>query len=88
MARYKSQDRNSLLLPVVLSEQILPDSFAFALDYLEKLGVRLPLNQHAINKIAAYLRIYWLNAILRRHRVRTRIGFSISFLGWRIVVGR
>lgn len=34
MPRYKSQDRNSLLLPVVLSEQILPGSFAFALDYL------------------------------------------------------
>lgn len=34
MARYKAQDRNSLLLPVVLSEQIVPGSFAFALDYL------------------------------------------------------
>ena len=34
MARYKPQDRNSLLLPVVLSEQILPGSFAFALNYL------------------------------------------------------
>jgi hypothetical protein len=34
MARYKPQDHNSLLLPVVLSEQILPGSFAFALDYL------------------------------------------------------
>ena len=34
MARYKPQDRNSLLLPVVLSEQILAGSFAFALDYL------------------------------------------------------
>lgn len=34
MARYKPQDRHSLLLPVVLSEQILPGSFAFALDYL------------------------------------------------------
>ena len=34
MARYKPQDRNSLLLPVVLSEQIVPGSFAFALDYL------------------------------------------------------
>ena len=34
MARYKLQDRNSLLLPVVLSEQIVPGSFAFALDYL------------------------------------------------------
>ena len=34
MARYKPQDRNSLLLPVVLSEQILPGSFAFTLDYL------------------------------------------------------
>lgn len=34
MARYKPQDRNNLLLPVVLSEQILPGSFAFALNYL------------------------------------------------------
>jgi len=34
MARYKPQDRNALLLPVVLSEQIVPGSFAFALDYL------------------------------------------------------
>ena len=34
IARYKPQDRNSLLLPVVLSEQIVPGSFAFALDYL------------------------------------------------------
>ena len=34
MARYKPQDRNSLLLPVVLSKQILPGSFAFALDYV------------------------------------------------------
>ena len=34
MARYKPRDRNSLLLPVVLSEQILPGSLAFALDYL------------------------------------------------------
>lgn len=34
MARYKPQERHSLLLPVVLSEQIIPGSFAFALDYL------------------------------------------------------
>ena len=34
MARYKPCDRNPLLLPVVLSEQIVPGSFAFALDYL------------------------------------------------------
>ena len=34
MAGYKPQDRNSLLLPVVLSEQIVPGSFAFALNYL------------------------------------------------------
>ncbi len=34
MARYKPQDPNSLLLPVVLSEQIIPGSFAFALNYL------------------------------------------------------
>jgi len=33
-ARYKPQDHNSLLLPVVLSQQILPGSFAFALNYL------------------------------------------------------
>lgn len=34
MARYKPQDRHSQLLPVVLSEQIVPGSFAFALNYL------------------------------------------------------
>jgi transposase len=34
MARYKPQDFNSLLLPVVLSEQITPGTFAFALNYL------------------------------------------------------
>ena len=34
MARYKPQERHSLLLPVVLSEQLIPGSFAFALDYL------------------------------------------------------
>ena len=34
MARYKSQDRNSLMLPMLLSGQIVPGSFAFALDYL------------------------------------------------------
>ena len=34
MARYKPQDRTSLLLPVVPSEQIVPSSLAFALDYL------------------------------------------------------
>lgn len=34
MARYKTQDRNSLLLRVVLSKQIVPGSFAVALDYL------------------------------------------------------
>lgn len=34
MARYKPQDRNGLFLPVILSEQIIPGSFAFALDYL------------------------------------------------------
>ena len=34
MARYKPQDHNSLLLPVVLSEQIVPGTFAFALNYL------------------------------------------------------
>jgi transposase len=34
MARYKPQDHQSLLLPVVLSEQIVPGSFAFALNYL------------------------------------------------------
>lgn len=34
MPRYKPQERNALLLPVVLSQQIVPGSFAFALDYL------------------------------------------------------
>ena len=34
MARYKPQERHSRLLPVVLSEQLIPGSFAFALDYL------------------------------------------------------
>jgi transposase len=34
MPRYKPQERHSLLLPVVLSEQIVPGSFAFALEYL------------------------------------------------------
>ena len=34
MARYKPQERHSLLLPVVLSEQLVPGSFAFALNYL------------------------------------------------------
>ncbi len=34
MARYKPQESNNLLLPVVLSDQLIPGSFAFALDYL------------------------------------------------------
>jgi transposase len=34
MARYKVVDRNPRLLPVVLSEQIQPGSFEFALDHL------------------------------------------------------
>jgi hypothetical protein len=34
MPCYKPQDCNSLLLPVVLSEQIIAGSFAFALNYL------------------------------------------------------
>ena len=34
MPRYKPQERHSLLLPVMLSEQIVPGSFAFALQYL------------------------------------------------------
>ena len=34
MARYRPQERHSLQLPVVLSEQLIPGSFAFALDYL------------------------------------------------------
>jgi len=34
MARYKPHDHNSLLLPVVLSEQIIPGSFTFAMNYL------------------------------------------------------
>ena len=34
MARYKPVDRNPRLLPVVLSEQIQPGTFEFALDHL------------------------------------------------------
>ena len=34
MPRYKPCDHHALMLPVVLSEQIVPGSFAFALDYL------------------------------------------------------
>lgn len=34
MARYKVVDRNPRLLPVVLSEQIQPGTFEFALDHL------------------------------------------------------
>ncbi len=34
MARYKPQDHNSLLLPAVLSDQVVPGGFAFALNYL------------------------------------------------------
>jgi transposase len=34
MARYEPQERNGLFMSVVLSEQIVPGSFAFALDYL------------------------------------------------------
>lgn len=34
MARYKPADRNPRLLPVVLSEQIQPGTFEFALDHL------------------------------------------------------
>jgi len=34
MPRYKPQDCHSLLLPVVLSEEIIPGSFAFALNHL------------------------------------------------------
>lgn len=34
MPRYKPPERHSLLLPVVLSEQIEPGSFAFALQHL------------------------------------------------------
>ena len=34
MPRCKPQDCNSLLLPVVLSEQIIPGRFDFALNYL------------------------------------------------------
>lgn len=34
MASYKPQECNSLLLPVVLSEQIIPGSFVLALSYL------------------------------------------------------
>ncbi len=41
MARYKPQDNNSLLLPVVLPEQIVPGTFAFALNYLVDNGLDL-----------------------------------------------
>ncbi|MBT9491563.1 MAG: transposase [Paucibacter sp.] len=34
MPRYKPSDHHALMLPVVLSEQIVPGSFAFALNYL------------------------------------------------------
>ena len=34
MARYKPVDRNPRFLPVVLSEQIQPGTFEFALDHL------------------------------------------------------
>ncbi len=34
MPRYKPQEHHSPLLPVILSEQIEPGSFAFALQYL------------------------------------------------------
>jgi len=34
MASDKPQDHNKLLLPVVMSEQIVPGSFAFALNHL------------------------------------------------------
>ena len=34
MPRYKPQEHHSLPLPLELSEQIVPCSFAFALDYL------------------------------------------------------
>jgi hypothetical protein len=34
MPRYKPSEQNGLLLPVILSEQIQPGSFEFALDHL------------------------------------------------------
>ncbi|MBB4844290.1 hypothetical protein HNP55_002826 [Paucibacter oligotrophus] len=34
MPRYKPSDCHALMLPVVLSGQIVPGSFAFALNYL------------------------------------------------------
>jgi hypothetical protein len=34
MPRYKPSDCNAQMPPVVLSEQIVPGSFAFALSYL------------------------------------------------------
>ena len=34
MPRYKPSDCHAMLLPVVLSEQIVPGSFAFALNFL------------------------------------------------------
>lgn len=45
MARYKPVDRNPRLLPVVLSEQIQPGTFEFALDHL----IDNELNLSALN---------------------------------------
>ena len=50
MARYEPQDRNSLLLPAVLSAQIIPSSFAFALKYL--VAHELDLSLTAPSRIA------------------------------------
>ena len=50
MARHKPQYRNSLLLPVVLSEQIIPGSFALALNCLVDHEPNLaPLDAHFNN---------------------------------------
>ncbi|MGE0497526.1 MAG: hypothetical protein AB7I35_08125 [Ramlibacter sp.] len=54
MTRYKPQEHNSLLLPVVLSEQIVSDSFASALNYLvdHEYAVDLYSMVHNIEKLA------------------------------------
>lgn len=49
MARYKPVDRNPRLLPVVLSEQIQPGTFEFALDLTQW---RLYCLVHNIEKLA------------------------------------
>ena len=54
MARYKAQDRNSLLLPVVLSEQIVLGSFAFArnVQFIAISGDSQPSHTHIAKFVA------------------------------------